>query len=221
VPFCHVTTTVPRSKDQDLPKRLGFVGAPKVAFLDAAGRVLLEVTPGPAGHTVERFAEVAAETKELLSLREKTAAGDARAGAGLLILELEHRLVPLVTGLLRRGSLRDETPAEKKRLDELLLNLAIGEEIVAAGADRARRRELGRRYWKLLQSGAGAGAEVTRGYWFVIGEYADEERDLAAGEAAYEGLSRNLEKAAPGAAWATRLLDERRTAVEKLRQKAK
>jgi hypothetical protein len=49
----------------------------------------------------------------------------------------------------------------------------------------------------------------------------DEERDLAAGEAAYEGLSRNLEKAAPGAAWATRLLDERRAAVEKLRQKAK
>ena len=206
---------MPARPDAGLPRELGLTGAPRIGFFAADGQLLLEVPP--AVHTVARFASFAAQTRELLALRAGAAHGDPRAQAGLLIFGIEHRQVTHRAALTERARLQDETPAERQRLDGLLLDMDIGERILAAGQDRAKRRQVGGEFLAMLRAGTRPTADVTRGFWFVILEHAEAQRDAPAYETALAGLRSQLMRTDPDATWARTLLESHTQVLERLR----
>jgi hypothetical protein len=212
--FCHVASDVPDRPYPKLRTDKGLMGQPSVAFLDAAGDVVVAV-PGP--HSLERFQRYAERARELAELRRKAAAGDARAQAALLIAQLEERQLDTATAEARRKALADETDAERARLDELLFDRRLADRVRTAGTDRDARRRLGREFQALLEAGRRPSPHVTRGFWFVILEHAEASADARVYADALDGLRRNLAATDPGAPWADKLLDGYATTLARLR----
>lgn len=204
--FCHPESEAKAAKHQGLGKQKGLQGLPSIAFFTADGEVVVQVPP--AVHTVARFAHYAERAQQLLRWRAAAAKGDARAAAALLVAQLEERQLDRAAAEAARGKLADETPSERARLDELLLDLRIGEELLAAGQDAASRRGLGKRYLAMLATGPRPSAQVSRGFWFVMLEHAEAVGDADGFAVGLEGLRGNVERTANGAEWGTRLLAE-------------
>lgn len=204
--FCHPESEAKAAKHQGLGKQKGLQGLPGIAFFTADGEVVVQVPP--AAHSVARFARYAERAQQLLRWRAAAAKGDARAAAALLVAQLEERQLDRAAAEAARGQLADETPSERARLDELLLDLRIGEELLAAGPDAANRRALGKRYLAMLATGPRPSPLVSRGFWFVVLEHAEAVGDAEGFDVGLVGLRGNVERTANGAEWGTRLLAE-------------
>ncbi|MFM1873370.1 MAG: hypothetical protein RL398_2792 [Planctomycetota bacterium] len=190
-------------------------GLPGVAFFDRDARLVIQV-PASA-HSVAQFAEYLGRAKQLLAWREAAAAGDARAAANLLIAQLEERQLTRADAEARRQQLSDPTPAEAQRLDALLLDLRIGEELRAVHNDKPGRRALGERYLAMLKAGTKPSERVSRGLWFVITEYAESVNDPAAFELGLDGLRADVERTGKGTEWGERMLRDYEARLAKVR----
>ena len=213
--FCHPESEAKAAKHQGLAKRKGVTGLPGIAFLDAAGEVIVQVPP--AVHSLARFEHYAQRARQFLQLRAAAAAGDPRAAAALLIAQVEERQLDHAAATRRRGQLAGETAAERARLDELLLDLRLSTAITAAGSDTAARRELGRQYLALLATDSRPSPAVSRGFWFVILEHCEAAGDVEGFAVGLAGLRRNVELTSGGAEWGTRLLAEHEAKLARLR----
>lgn len=215
MPFCHPESEAKAARHRGLGKQKGLVGLPSIAFLTADGEVVVQVPP--AVHTVARFERYLARARQLLAWREAAAKGDVRAAASLLIAMLEERQLDRTQALARRAALHDETATERARLDELLLDLRIGEELRAAGQDLEQRRALGKRYLAAWAAGPRPSPDVSRGHWFVILEHAEAAQDVDGYAVGLEGLRGNVARTADGAEWGIKMLAEYERTLARLR----
>ncbi len=216
--FCHPESDAKGARHKGLGKQLGITGLPGIAFLTADGEVVVQI---PASrHSVAQFTQYAARARQLLAWRAAAADGEPRAAAALLIARLEERQVDRQGALTARAQLRDETDAERARLDELLLDRRIESELQAIHDDAAARRQLGARYRAMLRDGPRPSAAVTRGFWFVILEHAEATRDADAFAAGLDGLRANLARTGDGEPWAVKLLAENEQKLAALRGRA-
>ncbi|HEX5052063.1 MAG TPA: hypothetical protein VFZ65_09845 [Planctomycetota bacterium] len=213
--FCHPESDATAAKHKGLGKQLGVVGLPGIAFLTATGEVVVQI---PASeHSVAQFERYAARAHQLLAWRAAAAGGDGRAAAALLIAQLEERQLDRAAAEVLRRALHDETGDEKARLDELLLDLRIGEELRAAGSDRAVRRALGARYLGMLRHGPVPSPDVSRGFWYVILEHCEAAGDADGFAAGLEGMRVNVARTSNGAEWGRQLLSDCEAKLAKLR----
>ena len=62
---------------------------------------------------------------------------------------------------------------------------------------------------------------MTRGFWFVILEHAEEQKDVPAYETALAGLRAQLDRTDPDAPWARTLIDTHTAVLTRLRAAAR
>lgn len=213
--FCHPESEATTAKHRGLGKEKGFTGAPGIAFLDAAGDVIVRI-PASA-HSVAQFRTYEARARQFLAWRAAVAHGDPRAAAALLIAQLEESQVDRKTAETRRAKLPDETADERTRLDALLLDLRIHDDFGGIQNDLAARRELGRRFLAMLAEGHHPSERVTRGFWMVILEHCEASEDIAGYEIGLAGLRANLERTSGGAAWGVEMVAGYERTLERLR----
>lgn len=213
--FCHPESEAKAAKHKGLGKQKGVTGLPGIAFCTGDGEVVVQVPPSV--HTVAQFEHYAARARQLLRWRAAAAKGDGRAAAALLIARLEERQVDRKTATAARASLHDETDAERARLDELLLDLRIVEELVPVHNDTAARRKLGAKFLAMLASGPRPSADVSRGFWFVILEHCEAEGDRDGFRIGLEGLRGNVARTSAGAEWGTKLISDYEQKLARLR----
>jgi hypothetical protein len=204
--FCHPESEAKAAKHQGLAKEKGFLGAPSIAFLEPDGTVIVQVPPSE--HSVAQFEHYGQRARQLLRWRAAAKQGDARAAAALLIAQLEERQLQRPAAEARRARLTDETGDERRRLDELLLDLRIGEELTAVHDNLPARQELGARYLVMLAAGTRPSDSVSRGFWFVILERSEAAGDATGFATGLAGLRRNVELTSGGAAWGGKMLAE-------------
>jgi hypothetical protein len=190
-------------------------GLPSLGFFDGKGNLVVAVPPSE--HTVAQFRDYGARAQQMLQWRE-AAAGEPRAAAAWLIAQLEESQLTRAAATARRQQLPDETPAERSRLDALLLDLRIGEELSTVHSDPQRRRELGARYRVQMATGPRPSPAVSRGFWFVILEHCEAARDVPGFELGLEGLRRNIERTGQGSAWGSEMLGNYEAKLAKMRQ---
>jgi hypothetical protein len=204
--FCHPESEAKAAKHKGLGKEKGLTGLPAIGFLEPDGAVVVQVPPSE--HSVAQFEHYGQRARQLLRWRAAARKGDARAAAALLIAQLEERQLLRPAAEARRALLKDETGDEHKRLDELMLDLRIGEELIPVHDDLAARQKLGTRYLAMLNSGTRPSDSVSRGFWFVILEGSEAAGDAAGFATGLAGLRRNVELTSGGAAWGVKMLAE-------------
>ena len=213
--FCHPESQAKDAKDVGLAKHLGTMGLPDIVFFTAEGSLIVKV---PASvHSVAQFQQYAARAQQMLAWRVAADDGDARAVVALLIAQLEERQVDRAAAEARRRLLKDEREDERKRLDELLLDLRIGEQIRAVHNDLLARRVLGAKYLTMLADGEKPSPLVSRGFWFVILEHCEAEADLVGFAIALDGLRGNVALTANGQAWGAKLIADYEQKLVRLR----
>lgn len=213
--FCHPESDASTAKHKGLGKQFGITALPGLAFFTAEAELLVQIPASP--HSVAQFEQYRQRAQQMLLLRTGAARGEPRAAARWLIAQLEERQVDLVVGRKRRALLTEETDAERARLDELLLNLQIGAEILAVHDSPEQRRGLGARYLDLLDKGMRPSPEVTRGFWFVILEHCEADGDVRGFSIGLEGLCREVERSAAGAQWGVDLVRGYEQKLERLK----
>jgi hypothetical protein len=202
--FCHPESDASTAKHKGLGKQFGITGLPGIAFFTADAESIVQI-PASA-HSVAQFEKYLQRAQQMLVLRAGAAKGEPRAAAQWLIAQLEECQVDLVVGQKRRALLAEEDDAERARLDELLLNLQIGAEILAVHDSPEQRRVLGGRYLDMLGKGMRPSPEVSRGFWFVILEHCEAAGDVKGFAIGLEGLRREVERSAAGAEWGVELV---------------
>lgn len=213
--FCQPESEAKSNRHPGLGKKLGVSGLPGIAFLTAEGEVVVQV---PASvHSVAQFEHYAQRARQLLQWRAAAKDGDARAAVSLLIAQLEERQLDRAAATARRGTLHGETAAEKARLDELLLDLRLQEELQAVHDDAAARRALGGKYLAMLAAGQKPSPAVSRGFWFVILEHSEAAGDVDGFGVGLEGLRQDVARTAAGAEWGTRMLADYEAKLVRLR----
>lgn len=212
--FCHPESDAKAAKHKGLGKQKGVVGLPGIVFFDGNGDLVVAVPPSE--HSVAQFRDYGKRAQQMLQWRDAAAAGEPRAAAAWLVAQLEERQLARAAALTRRQQLRDETAAERARLDELLLDLRIGEELLAVHGDKEQRRELGARYLAMLATGPRPSPAVSRGFWFVILEHCEAAADVRGFAIGLEGLRRDVERTARGAEWGVKLLAAYEATLAKL-----
>ena len=202
--FCHPESEAKAAKHKGLGKQKGVTGLPGIAVFTREGEVVVQV---PASvHTVAQFEHYEARARQLLQLRAAAAKGDVRAAANLLVAQLEERQLDRKTAISARTNLHDETAAERARLDELLLDLRIAEELQPVHSDTAARQKLGAKFLAMLAAGTRPSADVSRGFWFVILEHCEAAGDRDGFRIGLEGLRVNVARTSAGAEWGTKLI---------------
>jgi hypothetical protein len=212
--YCHPESEAKAAKHKGLGKQKGVVGLPGIAFFDGNGDLVVAVPPSE--HSVAQFRDCGKRALQMLQWRDAAVRGEPRAAVAWLVAQLEERQLARAAALARRGQLHDETPAERVRLDELLLDLRIGEELSAVHGDSQRRRDLGKQYLAMLATGPRPSPAVSRGFWFVILEHCEAAGDARGFTTGLEGLRRNVERTARGAEWGVTLLSGYEAKLAKL-----
>lgn len=213
--FCHPESDASTAKHKGLGKQFGITALPGLAFFTADAELIVQIPASP--HSVAQFEKYRQRAQQMLLLRTGAAKGEPRAAAQWLIAQLEERQVDLVAGQKRRALLTEEIDTERARLDELLLNLQIGAEILAVHGSPEQRRVLGARYLDMLGKGMRPSPEVTRGFWFVILEHCEAAADVRGFTIGLEGLRREVERSAAGAEWGEKLVRSFEQKLEKLK----
>jgi hypothetical protein len=213
--FCHPESEAKAARHKGLGKQKGVTGLPGIAFFTADGEVVVQI-PASA-HSVAQFEHYERRARQLLQWRAAAAKGDARAAAALLVAQLEERQLDRAAAMAQRNKLHDETDAERARLDELLLDLRIGEQLMPVQGDTAARQQLGAKFLAMLAAGSRPSADVSRGFWFVILEHCEEAGDVDGFRIGLEGLRVNVARTSGGAEWGTKMLAGYEQKLEQLR----
>ncbi|MBK9387083.1 MAG: hypothetical protein IPN34_19890 [Planctomycetes bacterium] len=202
-------------KHADLREQKKLINMPSLAFLDAEGEVLVKVPFDQ--RTVASVLDRGRRAEQYVALRAAVAAGDAKAGAPFLLLQLEEGQLELEAAMERRarvGSIEDA--ALRAAIDALIVDLRISNELRAVGQEELHT--LGKRYYEQLQNGPQPSVQVSRGFYFAILDWAERERNTVAFEAALADLTRVLAITNPGKPWVDRLLERYRETLAGMRR---
>jgi hypothetical protein len=197
--FCNIA--VPGRADP-LREARQLSGYPSVAWLDGAGDVVMPVPY--QDRTVAGFRRSLARAQEYVRLRAASADGDTEATVRFLHMQLQEHQVDHATALRRRAALETDDAELLAAIDQLLVDLGIGEEIRAAG--QQGRHRLGPRFLAMLEDGPRPSPQVSRGFWYAILEWAERERDAAAFRRGLDAFRTALRTTDPDAPWVGPLL---------------
>ncbi|MBK8976812.1 MAG: hypothetical protein IPM29_12915 [Planctomycetes bacterium] len=200
-----------------LREQKGLVGLPSVAFLDAAGTVLVQV---PFDHrTVDGFRASGARAHRYVRLRER-ADTDPAAAAGFLLMQLEERQLSLDAARARRASIAELDAADlAARIAARIVDLEVAAALDAARTAGDARATLGPRFLAMHRDGPHPSPYVSRGFWFAMLEWAEARRDPAVFEEALAGMRASLATTDPDATWVPRLLADQEAKLRALRDR--
>lgn len=213
--FCYIESEL--ATPPELRKRKGLTGLPSVAFLDAGGDVL--VTVPFDRRTMDGLRAHGARAGRYVELRTAAAAGDLRAGAEFLRMQLEERQLSLAQATARQAALGEIGDTElAETIGARIVDLEIEAALRAQSTAKKPRAALGPEFLEIHRNGPHPSVHVSRGFWFAILEWAEQERDVEAFEAALEGMRRALRTTDPDAAWVPRLLGDYEQKLRALRR---
>ena len=212
--FCHIESelaTLPK-----LREKKGLQGLPSMAFLDAAGEVLVKVDY--ARREVAGLRAAGARAMRYVELRKVVALDRPELGAEFLHLQLEEGQLTHLQAQSRRAEVAaSKDVPQLAKIDARIVDLEISELLrkqLAAGSPRA---DLGPRFLEVHRKGPHPSVFVSRGFWFAILEWAEAERDPVAFEAGLAGMRAALAVTNPDAEWAVKLLADYDAKLRQLR----
>ena len=213
--FCHIESELaklPKLRDQK-----GLQGLPSMAFLDAAGNVLVKIAFDQ--RDVAGLRAAGARAKRYVELRAIIAADHPELGAEFLQLQLEEGQLTHQQAKARRTEVAAGKDAPLlAKIDARIVDLEIGEvlrERMAAGGTRA---SLGPRFLEVHRQGPHPSVHVSRGFWFAILEWAEAEHDPVAFEEGLAGLRTATMATYPDAEWAVKMLADYEAKLRALRK---
>lgn len=186
--FCHITTHLATEKYDQLLSEKGGNGFPYLVFMDSEGNVIArhEGSRDAAG-----FAETGKKAQAFLDLQKKAAKGDRAAKIDLLIaqLELGHLKMDEAQGKLKElGELSKE---QKAKVDGLLVGAEVQEILkTVKRGDKPSAIEAGKKFYEMNKAKRPApmGDNEFQGYWILMMDYAESQKDAAVFEAGLEAL---------------------------------
>lgn len=191
------------------------IGLPSLAFLDAEGNVLV-VVPFDA-RTVQGVLQAGKRAEQYVALRAALAAGDDKAKAPFLRLQLEERQLELAAAVAAREGLpTNEDAALLAAIDTLIVDLRIATELRAVGQEE--RHTLGKRFYAQLRNGPKPSVRASRGFHYAMLEWAERERDATAFREALDDFTRVLAIADPESAWVAPMLDRYQAKLRELQR---
>lgn len=174
-----------------------------MAFFDAEGNVLVTVPFDQ--HTVPGVLQQGVRAEQYVALRAAVAAGDEKAGAPFLLMQLEETQLDLATATATRSKLGAVADvALREAIDARLVDLRISTELRSVG--QAERHTLGKQFFATLQNGPKPSLHVSRGFHYAMLEWAEREHDAVAFCAALDDMTRMLAITDPGKQWVEPLL---------------
>ena len=186
---------------------------PSLAFLDAEGDVLV-VVPFDA-RTVHGVLQAGRRAERYVALRAAVAAGDAKAKAPFLCMQLEEHQLELPAAVAARAKLApDEDAKVLAAIDTMIVDLRIATELRAVG--QRDRHTLGKQFYEQLRHGPKPSVHASRGFHYAMLEWAERERDTAVFRAALDDFTRVLAITDPDSAWVAPMLDGYRATLKTL-----
>jgi hypothetical protein len=190
----------------NLHKTTGATGLPDLAFFDAAGTLLLKI-PYTRRKTGAAIAAGGTRAERYVELRARAAQDDPRARVEFLIMQLEEGQLTTREADARRRTATGATPEEAKLLDQLLLELRVGDVLRGAPRGEGGRAKAGRELAKWWAEGKRPRPIASRGWWYAILAHADQAGDLQLFDQALAALEQDLNTTDKGAAWIPRTLE--------------
>ena len=168
----HVTTRIPGHPHDDLLSRNGARGFPTLQFLDADGKVLATV----GDRTVATFEEALDALHRIEAVRARAQAGDPLAEADLLLMEQVLGRVELSMFRERAAMLKGPSSAQRARVDQTLVDLAIWE-AVGLSDEKLRMQRL----LAILNAGQrpSNSPRYAVNFWSMLGRHGQTEGDAA------------------------------------------
>ena len=214
--FCHIDAKVAGWKNPDLRNEKKLTGLPSLAFLDADGNVLVTVPFDE--RTVAGVLQHGRRAEEYVRLRAAVAAGETKAGAPFLLLQLEEGQLELGAATAFRERLSAIADAAlREDIDARLVDLRIATELRAVG--QAERHTLGKAFYAQLKNGPKPSLRVSRGFHYAMLEWAEREGDAVAFCGALDDMARVLAITDPGKPWVEPLLERYRATLAGLRHR--
>lgn len=191
------------------------MGLPSLAFLDAEGNVLV-VVPFDA-RTVQGVLQAGRRAERYVALRAALAAGDDKAKAPFLRLQLEEHQLELAAAVAARAGLAPtEDAALLAAIDTLIVDLRIATELRAVGQEE--RHTLGKRFYAQLRNGPKPSVHASRGFHYAMLEWAEREHDATAFRDALDDFTRVLAITDPESAWVAPMLDRYQAKLRELQR---
>jgi len=166
-------------------------------------------------HTVPALLQQGLRAEGYVALRAAVAAGDAKAGAPFLLLQLEEAQLDLAGATAIREKLGAIADAELCfAIDARLVDLRISTDLRSVG--QAERHTLGKQFFAMLQNGRKPSLRVSRGFHYAMLEWAERQHDAVAFRTALDDMTRVLAITDPGKPWVEPLLTRYRTTLSEL-----
>lgn len=187
--FLHVTTRVESDPYQNLLHEKGGSGFPHLAFLDAEGSVI-GVHQG--SRDVEGFRKTGEKAKSLAELKKKAESGDPGARFDYLVASLE--MSPMTPEELekRLKECGELTKEQKARIDPLLLNNEV-HGLLESVQSEEEAMALAPKFLEMKKAGRiPTGDDESMGFWMVLMNHAESEKDIALFEEALGAMREKL-----------------------------
>ncbi|MBI2898796.1 MAG: hypothetical protein HYY17_01285 [Planctomycetes bacterium] len=169
-------------KHQNLLSEKGGSGFPHLVFMDSGGTVLTEA----GDRSVAGFAQAAKQAQANLELKKKGDAGDEKAKYDFLLLEIGMRTVKASEARKRLGEIKSLTDDQKKRAEDLLVDLDVAETAETAGRDLKTRIEAGKKFAEMDKAGrVPKGDREFQAFYIFMMDYAESQKDAAMFEKAF------------------------------------
>lgn len=153
----------------------GGTGFPTLMFLDAEGRRLLKHA-GP--RTVKAFESTLAEVEQFQALMQKAEAGDAKAATELFIRQLQLEWFESEEAQAKAAALQEVSSAQKKQIDQLLVDTEVRCRAAAAGKDMAKVREAGAHFLEMWEAKrVPASEDQLYVFWAMMARHAEDKGD--------------------------------------------
>ncbi len=194
--FCHITTRIEGRKYENLLSEKGGQGFPHVVAMDAEGEVTAELSDRTVAG-MRKMVETGAAYARLRTKKDRTNAEEIQ------VLEAEIGLgkVDVDDAKKRIGGLKDVAPADRKRLDGLLVDLEIkgvldeanGRQVNSREESNALRIELGARFAAMWKAGKEpTGEQYVQPFYILMLEHAVKEVEPALFEKALDVLKKKF-----------------------------
>lgn len=199
---------MPGAKHDGLLQEKGGRGFPYLVFLDAEGTL--------AGkHNFDRSAEGFGKTGALVRDLAKAKKGSADE----FVLKAELGLVDAAE-IRKNAKPEGATPEQVKRLETALANHEVQETLdgLRGARDKSVALDAGKKLLEMKTAGrVPTWSYPTQGFWMLIMDFAESEKDAASFEEALNTLKPKLEKLPGGQAW----IDKKTEILKQLKEQGK
>ncbi|MBI2933372.1 MAG: hypothetical protein HYY16_17140 [Planctomycetes bacterium] len=177
-----------------------------------------DVVAKPGGRTVEAFEAADRQARRYIDLKKKADAGDEAARKELTILSAELGQFTAQEGRARLQELTDLSPAQQKTVDALLTGYEVRAILSTVTEEKSTQLEAGGKFLEMKKAGRiPGGEEELQGFWILILDYAESEKDATSFEEALDALKAKFGRHPA----AKKFLEEKTKVLERLKAEGK